>query len=76
MKLLQTAGIPLTDFQYYLSALQEKVPAVTANMGIGADGTFYARGDAQLDELLHDYSLMEYNDLKDTDNRVDALFSY
>ncbi len=76
VKLLQTAGIPLTDFQYYLSALQEKVPAVTANMGIGADGTFYARGDAQLDELLHDYSLMEYNDLKDTDNRVDALFSY
>lgn len=75
-KLLQTAGLPLTDFQYYLTQLQQELPVITANVAVDSSGTFYERGSEELEDTLEDYSLMQYNDLKDTENRVDELFKY
>ncbi len=74
--LLEEAGIPLTGYQQYLKQLSEEIPVITGNMAMDSEGNFYERRDEALVGVLNDYSLLQYNDLADTKNRLDHFFTY
>jgi len=75
VKLMEAAGIPLTDYQYFLKQLSAQVPVITANMAIDSSGTFHKRGDSALADILRQYSIMQYNDLADCKNRIESFFN-
>lgn len=74
--LMETAGLPLTDYQEYLSALRREVPAINANGYLGADGVWYRLDDkaSPYAERVSDYDKVQYNNLFDTENRVEDLY--
>ena len=77
--LLETAGLPRTGYQQFLSALRETVPAVN---GVGyrdADGAWYKRrselSEAARASLLQ-YEMLQYNLLfDDEENRLADFFT-
>lgn len=74
VRLLKAAGLPLTDFQSYLSNLQEEVPFVSAHVlkeNSGADGS-----TDEAEKLMKVYNKLLYNDLFDTKHRLENFFSY
>jgi phosphoglycerol transferase MdoB-like AlkP superfamily enzyme len=75
--LLQTAGLPMTPYQSYLSALHEKLPVITTVGYMDTEGNWYATDeDAEgYDELRSGYRKVQYNQLFDRQNRVDELFT-
>lgn len=77
--LMEKAGIPMTGYQTYLSSLKEDFPVVTANFFMnGQDDTFYEYGTAGKESTenhsLEDYSILQYNDLVDSRNRLQGFF--
>ena len=74
VRLLKAAGLPLTDFQSYLSDLQQNVPFISAHAlkeNIGTDC-----GEEEAEALLKNYKKLLYNDLFDTKHRLQAFYSY
>lgn len=69
------AGLPLTDFQSYLSDLQQNVPFISAhalkeNTGIRL---WWRRSGSTAEKL---WRKLLYNDLFDTKHRLQAFYSY
>ncbi len=73
-RLLKTAGLPLTGFQYFLMKQAEEIPVITANCAMDADGVFYDRQDEALSETLEDYAFFQYNLMVDKKNRLTEFF--
>lgn len=68
--LLETAGIPLTPYQQYLSHLKDKLPVITANGFMDSAGTFYTLDDTGFyDEIINEYSSFQYNLLFDNSRK-------
>ena len=74
VRLLKAAGLPLTDFQSYLSDLEQEVPFVSAHVLKENQGTESSTDTA--DNLLKVYKKLLYNDLFDTKHRLENFFSY
>ena len=73
--LAQAAGLPLTDYQKYLSALYQEIPVLDSIGYIGANGQYYDYGDkGDYKETVENYQCVEYNHLIDRKNRVAGLF--
>lgn len=74
--LMEAAELPLTDYQEYLSALRQEVPVINANGYLGADGVWYQLDDktSPYAEKISDYDKVQYNNLFDTENRVEDLY--
>ncbi len=73
--LMDTAGLPKTAYQKFLTGLRRKLPVITANFCIDADGNFYSADEFDaLEELLNDYEIIQYNHLFDEKNRNDENF--
>ncbi|MCC8103348.1 MAG: LTA synthase family protein [Clostridiales bacterium] len=73
--LLEAAGVPLTDYQTYLSELMEVLPIINGNAYQDADGNFYAWDtDDTYDDLLNAYQMLQYNHLVDTKHRLSWFF--
>lgn len=75
--LLQTAGLPMTDYQKYLDGLSEEYPVVTANFYADfKDGSLTFREWSQEEEnsSLDDYRILQYNNLVDFHNRISGFF--
>ena len=72
--LMQEAGIPLTDYQQYLSELMETLPVITGNMYRDGDGNYYSWSDDAYEEELNEYRIIQYNHLVDSKNRVESFF--
>ena len=72
--LLETAGLPLTEFQSWLEALSEQLPVVTQNVVIDAEGVYHSCDDPALSDILRDYEILQYNDLFDSENRAQNCF--
>lgn len=66
--LMETAGLPLTGYQKYLSALSDTYPVVTANFCRDADGVSCPQ------ETLKDYAILQYNNLVDKGKRISGFF--
>ncbi|MEE0799847.1 MAG: LTA synthase family protein [Gemmiger sp.] len=74
--LAEQAGLPLTPFYRYLLAMKQRVPVFTAgNDYMAADGTTHLYGeDAELDNWVHGYYALEYNNIGTGAKRNQALF--
>ena len=77
--LMDKAHLPKTDYQTYLAELQKEYPVITANFYMdGKSGQFHelAEGDFEKDKKfsLNAYSVLQYNDLCDTKQRVETFF--
>ena len=73
--LAQTAGLPMTQYQKYLSVLYQSLPVIDLVGYIDSDGEYYESGaETPYDDLLHQYNCIEYNALLDKTDRDDSLF--
>ncbi len=73
--LLETAGLPMTEFNKYLSQLYEKLPVIDSVGYIDSEGNYYTYNEqTEYTQLLADYEKIQYNDLFDVENRQNQLF--
>ena len=77
--IMKEAGLPMTDYQQFLTQLQKQVPVVCANTYIDADGTYHdwkdLSSDTQNKDAVNAYNILAYNHLIDVRHRVDQLFA-
>lgn len=76
--LMKTAGLELSDYQEYLWEVHEQLPVVTANFYMDNEGNLYDYGTErsvpEYEDLLDDYSSLQYNHLFDEVHRLEELF--
>ena len=73
--LLKLSGNKMTGYNKYLLDLMKKVPIISAICYQGDDGVLHANGEeSQYTELIRQYQMIQYNNMFDTDNRVDNFF--
>ena len=70
LRVMEAAGLPLTDYQKYLLTVEEQYPIVTAGFQYDTAGTLY-EGEHR-DEILSEYANVQYNYLFDTRHRLDV----
>ena len=77
--MMKEAGLPLTDYQEFLTQIRKQLPVVCANTYIDKDGTYHDWENLESDEanreILNKYNILAYNHLVDVKHRVDDLFS-
>ena len=77
--LMETAGLPLTEYQQFLLQLQETVPALNAVGYMDTDGTWQKSRDALSEEAragLLQYETLQYNLLFDSlEDRLPDFFT-
>lgn len=78
--LLRTAGLPLTEWQSYLTRLSETLPVITANTVIDSTGAYTPVTAAedlsgQEAEALNQYRRFQYNHLFDQKNYPEGFFT-
>lgn len=71
--LLETAGLPLNDYQCWLGTLAEEYPVVTANFYKDSSGNIY-QWEEEKPETLQDYAVLQYNNLVDDKHRISGFF--
>lgn len=77
--LMEKAGLPMSGYQSFLAGLEKNYPVVTANFYQDIkDKAFYKVENAEEEETdiftLHNYSILQYNDICDPKHRVDRFF--
>lgn len=73
--LTQIAGLPMTQYNKYLSVLYQSLPVISTVGYIDSEGTVYAsETETPYEELLRQYNCVEYNALLDKTDRDDSLF--
>lgn len=77
--LMEMAGMPMTEYQEFLTQMRQQIPVICANTYITADGEYHDWADMKEDEdnydVLNQYNILAYNHLIDVKNRVDSLFA-
>ncbi len=66
LKMLQKAGIPLPNYWQFLSTVEEKLPVLSAQTVMDADGNYTSLKEQE--NLLHDYKVLQYYQLFDAKN--------
>ena len=73
--LMQMAGLPMTQYNKYLSVLYQSLPVISTVGYVDSEGTHYAAGqETPFDDMLNQYNCIEYNALLDKTDRKDELF--
>lgn len=73
--LMQTARLPMTQYNKYLAALYQKLPVIDSVGYMDSEGNMYASGaESEYTDDLHKYNCIEYNALLDKFERQDELF--
>lgn len=73
--LMQTAGLPMTQYNKYLAALYQTLPVIDTVGFMDSEGTYYASSDSSpYADILNQYNCIEYNALLDKTDRDDSLF--
>ena len=76
--LMDTANLPMTGYQKFLSQLWETAPVINT-VGIGdAQGNWYGENAAlpeELDGAIEDYKVLLYNNVFDKKDRVENFFT-
>lgn len=78
-RMFEVCHMEAPPYYRYLNELRKEVPVITSNGFLGKDGTFYDAGEdvsvsTPYDELLQEYSMLQYNNLIDKKNRVENFF--
>ena len=74
--LLDTAQLPKTSYQQYLSELHKTLPVINSVGYMDNEGNWYHIDDlnSPYAKMIEDYRKVQYNHLLDRKNRVDSLF--
>lgn len=73
--MLQLIGADMTGYNKYLLDLQKKIPVLTGLFYQGDDGEFREIDEeSEYTEMIHQYSIVQYNGLFDQDNRINEFF--
>ena len=76
--LMKSAGLELSEYQDYLWQMYSQIPVVTSNFYMDNDGNIYdyqsERSVPEYEDLLDDYSTVQYNHLFDESKRLESLF--
>ncbi len=73
--LLENAGVETTTYNEYLLNLYEKIPIIVANFYFDKKGKVYNFDEKSvLKESIHEYEVIQYNNLFDLNNRLDKYF--
>lgn len=74
---LETAGLAQNGYQQFVSEFSKKVPIITKKGYIAEDGNFYTTKDKKSPyyEWINNYDIIEYNNIFDTNNRVEELYN-
>ncbi len=76
--LMDTANLPMTGYQKFLSQLWETAPVINT-VGIGdAQGNWYGENAVlpeELDGAIEDYKVLLYNNVFDKKDRVESFFT-
>ncbi len=74
--LAEVAGLQKTGYQEFLTSLRTQIPAINAYGYWDQEGTFYEVDDetSPYYSLIHQYNLLEYNDIFGKEERVDSFF--
>ena len=75
---MDTANLPMTGYQKYLSHLRETVPVVNTVGVRDAQGNWYGENETlpdDLDAAIEKYQVLLYNNIFDKSNRLEQLFS-
>ncbi|MCC8066799.1 MAG: LTA synthase family protein, partial [Clostridiales bacterium] len=71
----QAAGLPMTQYEKYLAALYQTLPVISTVGYVDSEGVYYpSSGSTPYDDLLYEYSCIEYNSLLDKTDRQNDLF--
>lgn len=76
--LVDTANLPMTGYQKFLTGLRETVPAVNTVGILDAGGTWHGENEAlpaDLEEAMETYKVLLYNNIFDKSNRLENFFS-
>ena len=76
--LMDTANLPMTGYQKFLSQLWEAAPVINTVGVRDAEGNWYGENEAlpdQLDETIEAYKVLLYNNIFDKSNRLEQFFS-
>lgn len=72
---MKIAGNKLTGYNKFLLELQNEFPVISAVCYKDKDGNIYSIDEkAEDNDLLTSYQMLQYNQMFDTDNRVDSFF--
>ena len=75
--LLDKIGLPFSGYQTWLLGLREEYPVITANFyadGTADDLTFHKWEELPSDTKVHDYNILQYNNLTDWKHRLTNFF--
>ena len=74
--LMETAGLPKTDYQQYLTQLHEILPVITAVGYMDCNENWYRieDKDSPYVDLIETYRKIQYNHLFDREHRVEELY--
>lgn len=74
--LMNAAGLELTGYQQFLMEMRKQVPVITGLGYFGEDGSFYRLTDTSSPyyDIVHEYSMLQYNNLFDSKNRIQNFF--
>ena len=74
--LLDTAGLKTTYYMEFLRNIQSKLPVITGNGYIDANGNYYTFEDnSEYLNILQDYEFIQYNNVCDYKNKVNNFFT-
>lgn len=63
--LMKAAGMPMSDFFWYLDDLREELPVISAVCYVDKDGNHFTdAGTSEYAELIKEYEFLQYNYLK------------
>lgn len=74
--LTEATGGEMTGYQKFLQDFREDVPVITSMGYWGKDGKFYniSDKDSPYYEKVHEYSILQYNNLMDSKHRISGFF--
>ena len=76
--LMDTANLPMTGYQKFLSQLWETAPVINTVGVRDAQGNWYGENETlpdQLDEAIEAYKVLLYNNIFDKSDRLEEFFS-
>ena len=68
--IMDVAGLPKTAYQEFLTDLSQKLPVITANVYIDAQGNYYNSADNPYAEELEEYRSLQYYHLFEDDKSL------
>ena len=74
--ILEQAGLELTEYNKALLNMKEKIPIIGTGAICDSNGKWYKMDQLSEDyeKIINDYKILQYNNVFDMKNRVDAVF--